>query len=88
MEGASQRETEETLNAAQVREALGRVHEVYGTLRPFEQRELMGLLLKKAEVNEREIILEVYALAPDAIALASSVNLNRGVRTRMKWLPE
>ena len=33
-----------------------------GVFRPYEQRELINLVLQRAEVNERKITLEVYAL--------------------------
>ena len=45
-----------------VRAALRQVKELFGVLKPYEQRELMNFVLQRAEVNEREITLEVYAL--------------------------
>ena len=33
-----------------------------GVLKPYEQRALINLVLQRAEVNERKITLEVYAL--------------------------
>ena len=53
----------EAVDVDLVRSALGQVKELFGALKPYEQRELMQLILHKAEVNEREITLEVYALS-------------------------
>lgn len=50
------------LKAAEVRSALAKIGEVYNHLKPYEQRELIRLLLKQAEVGEEQIVLEMYAL--------------------------
>lgn len=47
------------------------------------KRELMKLVLKRAEVNEREITLEAYALS-GLKELEKAGNL---VRMRPNWLP-
>ena len=47
----------ESVNTDLVRTALGQVKELFGALKPYEQRELMQLVLQRAEVNEREIML-------------------------------
>ncbi len=47
----------ESVNTDLVRTALGQVKELFGALKPYEQRELMQLVLQRAEVNEREITL-------------------------------
>lgn len=51
-----------------------------------EQRELMKLRLRRADVNEREITLEVYALSeatlPEKVGIEGDV-----VRMRPEWLP-
>ena len=52
----------EAVDTELVQGALGQVKELFGVLKPYEQRELMNLVLHRAEVNEREITLEVYAL--------------------------
>ena len=56
-------------------------------LKPYEQRELMNLVLHRAEVNEREITLEVYALtevaSPGVVHAEGEV-----VRMPLNWLPE
>ena len=77
-----------TLAAAMVKADLGRVQEVYDCFRPSEQRELMALLLNRAEVNERGIVLEVYALGGTHLTLTENVNPRNLVRTRPNWLPE
>ena len=84
---ALRRAQEQIVTAGAVKEALGRIHEVYGRLRPFEQRELMAMVLKRAEVNERQIVLDIYALnEPQSSALETD---HRGdvVRQPSNWLP-
>ena len=53
---------QEAVDTELVRAALGQVKQLFGELKPYEQRELMQLMLHRAEVNEREITLELYAL--------------------------
>ena len=76
----------EAVDTERVRAALGQVKELFGELRPYEQRELMQLVLRRAEVNEREITLEVYAFTkaalPEKVAAEGDV-----VRMRPDWLP-
>ncbi|MCI0439094.1 MAG: hypothetical protein L0177_08170 [Chloroflexi bacterium] len=43
----------------EVRRALASVREVYECLKPFEQKELMQLVLRGAEVSERQMALEI-----------------------------
>ena len=77
----------ESVDTELVRAALGKVKELFGVLKPYEQRELMNLVLHRAEVNEREITLEVFALT----GTASPGNVHAEgdvVRTRPNWLPE
>ena len=57
----------EAVDTGLVRAALGQVKDLFGALKPYEQRELMQLVLQRAEVNEREITLEVYALTEDSL---------------------
>ena len=38
---------------------MANIGEVYGCLQPFEQKELMQLILQGAEINEREMIPEI-----------------------------
>jgi len=42
------------------REALSRITEIYAQLKPLEQKELFRLVLKRAEVSERKMVLELY----------------------------
>ncbi len=77
----------EAVDTELVRGALGQVNELFGVLKPYEQRELMNLVLHRAEVNEREITLEVYALtdvgSPGVLPSEGDM-----VRMRPVWLPE
>ena len=69
-----------------VRAALGQIKELFGALKPYEQRDLMRLVLHRAEVNEREITLEVYAMTeadlPEKVVAEGDM-----VRMRPDWLP-
>jgi hypothetical protein len=69
-----------------VRASLGQVKELFGELKPYEQRELMQLILRKAEVNEREITLEVYALN-EPKELEKVGDKGELVRMPPDWLP-
>ena len=77
---------QEAVDTELVRAALGQVKELFGELKPYEQRELMQLVLHRAEVNEREITLELYALneavLPEKVGAKGDL-----VRTRPDWLP-
>ena len=76
----------EAVDTELVRAALGQVKELFEALKPFEQRELMQLVLRRAEVNEREISLEVYALTEAALPGKVLVE-GEVVRMRPDWLP-
>ncbi len=57
-----------TAAARTVCEALRHVDEVYECLRPHERKELFKLLLRRVEVGDRQITLEIYAgAAPNAV---------------------
>ncbi len=77
---------QEAVDAELVRASLGQVKDLFGELKPYEQRELMQLVLKKAEVNEREITLEVYALNEPRELEKVGANGDL-VRMRPEWLP-
>ena len=65
---------------------LDEIRATLAALKPYEQRELMQLVLQRAEINEREITLEVYAL--NEASLTDKVSANREmVRMRPVWLP-
>ena len=76
----------EAVDTELVRAALGQVKELFGALKPYEQKELMQLVLQRAEVSEREITSEVYALTaaplPEKVGSAGEM-----VRMRPDWLP-
>jgi site-specific DNA recombinase len=77
---------EQAVGVDVVKRALASIDEVYGRLKPFEQRELMGLVLKRAEVNERQIVLEIYALGEQHAMLGDSVDFREKVRPPLNWL--
>ena len=68
-----------------VRNALLRINEVFSHLKPFEQRELMSLVLKSAEVNGKELVLEICALGEQS-KLLKSVKSGEKVRQTPNWL--
>lgn len=74
------------VDAESVRSALCQVKELFGALKPYEQKELMQLVLQRAEINERENTLDIYALngasLPEKVGAEGEV-----VRTRPDWLP-
>jgi vacuolar-type H+-ATPase subunit I/STV1 len=75
----------EAVDADLVRATLGQIKAVFETLKPYEQRELMQLVLKRAEVNEREVTLDIYALTN--CSLKENVGDNgEMVRMRQGWL--
>ncbi len=78
--------TEQSVDAETVKSALTNISEIYEQLKPFERRELIGLILKSAEVNEKEIILEIYALG-EQILSPESVKQSEKVRLPPIWLP-
>ena len=76
----------EAVDTGMVRAALGQVKELFGALKPYEQRELMQLVLQRADINEREITLEVYALNQGSLPEKVGANWEM-VRMRPDWLP-
>ena len=50
----------EQVKVEMVRSALARVGELYACLKPFEQKELVRLVLRSAEVGDRQIVMELY----------------------------
>ncbi len=47
---------------------MANAHEVYEHLRPHERKELMRLLLQRAEVGDRSIVLEIRGAACAGLA--------------------
>jgi hypothetical protein len=76
----------EAVDAEAVHAALGKVKELFGALKPYQQKEPMQLVLKTAEVNEREIVLEIYALSEASLAGKVSAQ-GEVVRTRPNLAP-
>lgn len=74
------------MDSERVRAALCQVKELFGALKPYEQRELMQLVLHRAEVNEEEITLELYPLTEAGLPekLGAEGDL---VRMPPDWLP-
>ena len=72
------------MTAETVRDALARFGEVYACLTPFESKELVRLVLRRAEVGDRQVALELYPVKVQELAVAQS-------RSRFEppnWLPE
>ena len=49
----------QAVDVAEVRRAIANISEVYDCLHPFEQKELMQLILQGAEISERQMVLEI-----------------------------
>ena len=78
------------VSAGAVHLALRKMDELYANLTPFEQRELMRLVLRQAEVNEDRILLELYPLAEDHVAQVPEMAAAQS-RLRFEppsWLPD
>ena len=72
------------VTSATIQAALSRFGEVYACLTPFEQKELVRLVLRRAEVGDRQIVLEMYPV--QALELAAPRSDSRsGI---LNWLPE
>ena len=67
-----------------MRNALEWFSDVYACLTPFEQKELVRLILRRAEVSERRIVLELYAVQAQELAAPQS-HSRSGI---LSWLPE
>jgi site-specific DNA recombinase len=76
----------EAVDADLVRATLGQIKGLFETLKPYEQRELMQLVLQRAEVNEREISLDIYTLT-EASLVGKMGDSGEMVRMRPGWLP-
>ena len=67
-----------------VRTALGEFGGVYKCLTPYEQKELVRLALRRVEVSDRQIAMELYPLALPQTEVAQS----RSRSEPPNWLPE
>jgi hypothetical protein len=68
-----------------VRTMLAKVSEIYQELKPFEQKELMQLVVRRAEVSDKQITLELYG-APMTVA-ANGDGSGRLRSEPPNWLP-
>ena len=75
-----------TAMAGTICDALQKVDEVYDCLKPHERKELFRLLLRRVEVDERQIVLEIYA-GPAATRAEANVDPNGSRFGRLDWLP-
>ena len=76
---------ERAVSAEQVRSALLRFSDVYACLKPHEQKELVRLVVHRAEVHDRKIVLEINGSAPTVLAGAPSQGASRFGSSN--WLP-
>ncbi len=70
--GLRQLEREE-VTAENVRAALSEFSGVYACLMPFERKELVRLVLHRAEVSERRMVLELYPIRAPELKTAQSL---------------
>jgi site-specific DNA recombinase len=59
IDGALDSAKQLAVDAAEIHQAMASISEVYNCLQPFEQKELMQLILQVAEINERKMVLEI-----------------------------
>ena len=62
---------DKAVTAEVVRAALSQVQQVYACLKPYEQRELVRLVLHRAAVHVRELVLEINGAVGQAITPAT-----------------
>jgi site-specific DNA recombinase len=72
------------VTARKVQAALGEFSKVYGCLTPHERKELIRLALRRVEVSDRQISMELYAFAAPQMEVAQS----RSRPEPPNWLPE
>jgi len=71
------------VTAETVRASLTRFRDVYAHLKPGERKELMRLLLRPAEVGDRQVVLEIYPITAPEMAMPQS----RSRSEASNWLP-
>ncbi len=59
IDGTMEAAKQQGVDVVLVRRAMENISRVYACLQPFEQKELMQLVLQGAEVNERRMVLEI-----------------------------
>jgi site-specific DNA recombinase len=81
-EDALTRVAEQGVSAESIRHGLGKFDAVYACLKPYEQKELVRLVLHRAEVGDRKIVLEING------GIAGSMPLTQNSRFGIpNWLP-
>ena len=74
---------DERVTAETVRASLTRFRDVFAHLMPGERKELMRLMLHRAEVGDRQIVLEIYPIAAPEMEMPQS----RSRSEAPSWLP-
>jgi chromosome segregation ATPase len=72
------------VTAETVRSTLREFSRVYACLTSFEQKELMRLVLRRAEISKRQIVLELHAVPAPRLAVAQSLQRSEPPN----WLPD
>ena len=68
-----------------MRSALCQFGEVFACLTPFERKELIRLVLRRAEVGDRQIVLELYGtLTPEMAAAIHALSHQTGSPGRIR----
>ena len=77
---------EQSIKSEEVKTALSRINDIYNQLKPFERRDLMGLILKSATIKEHSIELEIYTLTEPQISTLNNTAQGEKVRMPPSWL--
>ena len=72
-----------------VRAGLKEFGRTFAHLRPFEQKELIRLVIRRVEIGDRELVLEIYGNAVGSFAEAAgkTQNVRSGFAEPTIWLP-
>ena len=73
---------------AEVRAGLDDFGRVFAHLRPFEQKQLIHLLLRRAELGDRELVLEIYRGTCARFAATKQANDGARFAEPLDWLPD
>lgn len=71
-----------------IRTGLANFGRVFAHLQPFEQRELVRLVLKQAQIGDRELVLELYGGALGAFEGKEKANRTPRFAEPTIWLPD
>ncbi len=77
--------TQDVVSAATVASGLKQFRQVYACLKPFEQKELIHLVLRRAEVSDRKITLDINGNVPALLAGTPDKSASRFETPN--WLP-